>query len=472
MIRKKSPMHTIAHEIFPELPRMAGAWQRPFKTIALLACVAVSISACKTTSTVDADGSRRQPAASYAHLEPEETARELFNKAQALIRQDRKQEAFATVDELDLRFGKDPRRSVRDIVVRALSLKAQSATSPTESLDIQTEIGRRYKEDINPALRTQIVTTMFNQAATLAKEGKISAAIPIYKEIEETYGDGDGKDKSWGAWAISYQGDLQRQMRNPKAAIAAYERLDQRFGQETDPATRPIIADALLKKGETLTGVADDLLKKGEMQAGQETVRAAIATYEEADRRYGGDRDAGLRQRAVRALLAKGSLLERYGAGEEPNSEATAVNNRPVADTAAAIAVYDDIVRRFGRDKDPGIHSFVGHTLHKKSETLRLTGNDQGTVAVYDEIVERFGNDDAQISRRLVATALFRKGQTLGKHDGTSATAAFDELIRRFANDADPTVRKILRQAVTARQKLITGGHDANSMGDTPMHDN
>lgn len=395
------------------------------------------------------DSDTGREAIAQASLEPKEAAQELFNKGQALIRQGKTREAFAVLDELDRRFGQDPRRSVRAILAQALSLRAEASASPTESFAAQVEIGRRYGEDIDPALRGQIVTSMFDRAANLAKEGNLSGAIHIYKEIEQTYGQGGSNDKSWGAWAISYQGDLQRQLRNPKAAVAAYERLDQRFAQETSPAVRTIVADALLKKGEVL--------------AEQGETRAAIAAYEEIDRRYAQDRDAGFRHRAVRALFAKGALLGTHGTGENPGSESQA---KPTGNTAAAVAVYDDIVQRFGRDKDSNIRNFIRGTLLKKSEALRLAGDDQGTIAVYDEIVARFGNDDAKASRVLVATALFRKGLALGRLEGASpaAIAAFEEIIRRFASDPDPDVRKIIGQANAAKHKLATEA--------APMNDN
>ncbi|MCL1861107.1 MAG: tetratricopeptide repeat protein [Proteobacteria bacterium] len=443
-------MQTIAHDFLsvPSHMAKAAARQRPFRTIALLACVALAMSACKTVRGPEAETKDSRELATYTHLEPEAAAKELFDKGQALIRQGKKQEAITVLNELDRRFGQDPRRSVRAILAQALSLKAEAAATPTESLAIQAEINRRYGGDIDSAQRRQIITAMFSQAAALGKEGNFSAAIPIYKEIEQSYRDND--DKSWGAWAIFYQGDLQRQLRNPKAAVAAYERLDQRFSQESDPAVRTIVADGLSKKGETLAEQGD--------------VRAAIAAYEEVARRYAEDRDAGFRLRAVRALYAKGVLLGKQGTGEDPGNE---FQSRPTGDTAAAVAVYDDIVLRFGRDRDSGIRNAVGATLLKKSETLRLSGDDRGSIAIYDEIVGRFGNDDVQASRVLVATTLFRKGQTLGRLEGPSpaAIAAFDELIRRFAPDTtNPNLRKIVGQAVLARQKLIA---DA-----APMNDN
>jgi len=439
------PLHTVK----------TGAERPPFKTIILMASLALTLSACETMRPHKADDRQASTAktqAQYAHLEPKEAALALFDQGQALIQQGKKQEAFAVLDELDRRFGQDPRSSVRALLARALSLKAQTASTPTESLAAQIEISRRYGEDIDPTLRKQIVTSMFDQAANLGKEGNLSAAIPIYKEIEQIYSDGKDSDRSWGVWAIFYQADLQRQLRNPRAAVASYERLDQRFGQETDPTLRPIIADALFKKAETLTEQGD--------------TRAAIAAYDEIDYRYAKDRDPAFRQRAVRALFAKGSLLGKQGMGEEPDNEAPIVNLRPTGDTVAAVAVYDDIVQRFGHDKDPTIHNMVGGTLLKKSEALRLVGDDQGTVAVYDEIVTRFGNDETQVSRVLVATALFRKGMALGKQEGAAPQGieSFDEIVRRFGSDSHPNVRKIVGQAIAARKRLTAATE--------PMHDN
>ncbi|MDR2926202.1 MAG: hypothetical protein LBU76_09715 [Azoarcus sp.] len=428
------------------VPSRASACPRPFRAIVLLACAVLATSACETTRPTATADRQQTAATSTARLEPIGAAQELFDRGQALIQQGKAQEGAAALNELDRRFGQDPRRPVRALLAQALSLKAQTAATPTESFATQVEIGRRYGDDIDPALRKQIVTAMFNQGAAKAKAGDLSAAISIYKEIEQTYAGSDA------AWAISYQGDLQRQMRNPKAAAAAYARLDQRLAQDSDPAVRAIVADTLSKKAETLVEQGD--------------TRAAIAAYDEIDRRYSADRDASFRLRAARALFAKGSLLGKQGAGEETGGEISGMGIRPTGDTAAAVAVYDDIVQRFGRDKDPSIRNIVGATLLKKSEAFRLVGNDQGMIAVYGDIVEHFGDDNAQVSRVLVATALFRKGLALGRQPGAAneAIAAFDEVTRRFASDPNPNLRKIVGQAVTARQRL----HAAQE----PMYDN
>ena len=396
-------MQTIVHDSLSLPPRTAG--RRSLKVIALLASVSLVMSACTLTRKPDVDdGSRQSTVHTYGTPTPPDS-------------------------------GKAPGTYTPDTFTPG----TPTPGTPTESPGVQSDSSSRLVENADPSQRKRIVTSMFDQAAALGKEGNPSAAIPIYREIEQARG--DGIDKSWGAWAIFYQADLQRQMRNPKAAVAAYDRLDQRFGQETDPAIRTIVADALYKKGETLTGQGD--------------TRGAINAFEEIDRRYASDRDAGFRLRAARALLAKGELLGKQGTGEEPGSEIS--STRPGGDIFAAVAVYDEIIQRFGREKDPNIRNIIGATLLKKSEALRLVSDDRGTITVYNEIDERFGNDSAQFSRVLVATALFRKGLALGKLEGASPAAlgAFDEVIRRFASDTHPNMRKIVGQAVTARQRLV-----------------
>ncbi|MDR2093523.1 MAG: tetratricopeptide repeat protein [Azoarcus sp.] len=386
--------------------RMPARTESRYATLpmAALACMALALGACTTTGP--RTGTDRRPAAQTTPA-TEKAVQELFDKGQSLSQQGDPQEAVA----------------------------------------VYSEIEQRYGNDIDPALRNQIVTALFDNAANLGREGNLAAAVQVYAEIEQRYGDGD---KSWAVWALLYQGELQRQLRNMKAAIAAFDRLDQRFGQERDEAIRPLVADALHKKAETLASTGD--------------VKSAADTYDEIGRRFAEDRDVAFRQRALRALFAKGELLGKQGTGEETDT-GVAWPTPTAGDSAAAIAVYDDIVRRFGRDSDPAIRNAVGSTLLKKSEALRLAGDNQGTIAVYDDIIERFGKDDTQVSRILVATVLFRKGLAQGRlNDVDAANASFDEVSRRFGLEADPRLRKIVNQANTARQKLIE-----ETM---PIHDN
>jgi len=211
--------------------------------------------------------------------------------------------------------------------------------------------------------------------------------------------------------------------------------------------------------------VGDALLKKSEILAVSGNVKGALAGYDEIDRRFAEERDAGVRRRVVQALYSKGDLLGKRGNGESSGLDQS-LGVQPGGDLLAAVAVYDDIVRRFGNDSDPGIRNAVGRTLLKKSESLRLAGDARGAVTAYDELIQHFDRDNSRNAHVLVATALFRKGLALGGlNDRTGANAAFDEIIRRYAGSNEPEeVRKIIAQSTAARQRLT-----AEASSQTPL---
>ena len=442
-------------DVFPMSPRAAEKEKNPGFNL-LLACtvlsaLALTMTACKTTTGNDTGNLQVATTAPVPASESEDAAWALFNKGRLLLQQGKTQEAISALDELDHRFGQDTRHPIRTLMAQALSLKAQTADTPTETLAAYEEIDRRYSDEINTdaALQKQLADSLFVQADKLTKEGHPAAAIPIYAEIERRSGD---INKSWAARAIFQQADNQRQLRNNKAAVNAFDRLDHRFGQERDPEIRKLTATALLQKGDIL-GRQDD-------------VRMAIDTYEEIDRRFAEDKDVSLRQLAVKALFSKGELVGKRGTA--PSDSANPV---------AAVAVYDDIVQRFGKDRDPGIRNAVGNILLKKSETLRIAGDRQGTIAAYDEIIKRFGKDNAPDARVWVATALFRKGRALEQDNIGAANAAFDEITQRFASDTHPDVRKIVNGAMSAKLRLAPGATtpDTESISTNPhlpQHDN
>jgi TolA-binding protein len=357
----------------------------PLRVLALSVCAAFVVAACVTPkgSSVSPVPDRTPPPKAEISPEQKAEAQELYTKGQALIEQGNTEAAVATLGE----------------------------------------IGNRYGDNIEPALRKQVVDSLFEQAESLIRKRNFAGAIPIYKEIEQQHGD----NPLWGIKALLALGELQNQMRNPKGAAAAFDRLDQRFGVEREPAIRIKVLEALLKKGDALTQ--------------QKDIKGAIAVYDEIDRRYADERELVFRQRVVAALLSKGTLLDRFGTGADPNAP---------PDAAAAVAVFGDIVQRFGRNNDPAIRNAIGVALLKKSEVLRRTGDSQGSIAVYDEIVDHFGRDDSPGARVLSAEALFRKAQSLGRQDGNAATTLYGEIIRRFGSDTDSRVKGIVARAAAA----------------------
>ena len=64
-------------------------------------------------------------------------------------------------------------------------------------------------------------------------------------------------------------------------------------------------------------------------------------------------------------------------------------------------------------------------------------------VAVFDEVVRRFGDATEPVVRERVAMALVNKGFRLGAlNRSEEAVAVYDEVVRRFGDATEPVVRE------------------------------
>jgi tetratricopeptide (TPR) repeat protein len=127
----------------------------------------------------------------------------------------------------------------------------------------------------------------------------------------------------------------------------------------------------------------------------------------------------------------------------------------------AAIAVYDDLIRRFGDDESPTVHEQIASALHGKGKmqtisvlfaqanVLQEQGKMIDAIAIYDDIVSRSnGGDNSIIMRKSVAKALLNKGVVLWKQNRLSDVAiVYGDLVRRFGDDENATVREYADQA-------------------------
>ena len=161
-----------------------------------------------------------------------------------------------------------------------------------------------------------------------------------------------------------------------------------------------------------------------------------IALYDEVVRRFGNDKSPGVRAQVAEALLSKGSALMRRYKAEE------------------AIAIYDEVVRRFGNDSTD-VRIMVANALFGKSVALYSTSGAQYSkkaIAIYDEIDHRFGKDKSPLIREKVARAILYKGI---HSESEEQIAVYDEVVRRFGNDDSPWVREHAAQALSAKSDIL-----------------
>jgi tetratricopeptide (TPR) repeat protein len=122
----------------------------------------------------------------------------------------------------------------------------------------------------------------------------------------------------------------------------------------------------------------------------------AIAVYDEVVRRYGDSPETALQEPVAKALFNKGVRLGALGQSPE------------------AIAVYDEVIRRYGNSPETALQEPVAKALFNKGVRLGALGQSPEAIAVYDEVVRRYGDSPETALQEQVAKALVNKGVTLG----------------------------------------------------------
>ncbi len=132
---------------------------------------------------------------------------------------------------------------------------------------------------------------------------------------------------------------------------------------------------------------ADELMRIATTAYARQDLEAAIAVYEQMVERFGEASEPGLREQVAKALFSKAVLLGAQGEG------------------AVAIAVYEQVVERFGEASEPGLREQVAKALFSKAAALGAQGQEAAAIAVYEQVVERFGEASEPGLREVVAMA-------------------------------------------------------------------
>jgi len=181
---------------------------------------------------------------------------------------------------------------------------------------------------------------------------------------------------------------------------------------------------------------AQALLNKGRTLGELRRREEAIAVYDDLIARFGNATELALREHVVLALLDKGNTLGELRRREE------------------AIAVYDDLLARVGNATELALRERVALALLDKGNTLRGLRRREEAIAVYDDLIARFGNATELALREHVVLALLNKGNTLGElRRREEAIAVYDNLIARFGN-ATELLRQWVANAKSARDRL------------------
>ena len=140
---------------------------------------------------------------------------------------------------------------------------------------------------------------------------------------------------------------------------------------------------------------------------------------------------------SAQALQNKGDELRELGRSEE------------------AIAVFNDLLARFGTATEPALREKVAVALLYKGVTLGGLSRSEEAIAVYDDLLARFGTASEPALREQVAVALRNKGFRLGTFGrNEEEIAVYDDLLARFGTATEPALREQVAAAKSARNRF------------------
>ncbi|MDR0736668.1 MAG: tetratricopeptide repeat protein [Zoogloeaceae bacterium] len=228
------------------------------------------------------------------------------------------------------------------------------------------------------------------------------------------------------AWALREKGSVLLEQKKYDAAIAVFEEVDRRFGQDASPEVRSHVVNALVERAIAL-----------EMQG---RTSLALLACDEIDRRFGRDTFLIVRHQVVLALnRVKAKILFEQKKYDE------------------AIEVYGVLIDRFGDDD-------YSRTRGQLLEATLNMGNAYGRKGEFDEAIELFEAMDRSYTENmatfdrtfvvdgqlgimhpghsLIVEALYAKSGMLLEQNKRAATiATLEEIERRFGQDTEPKVR-------------------------------
>jgi len=165
----------------------------------------------------------------------------------------------------------------------------------------------------------------------------------------------------------------------------------------------------------------------------------AIAVYDEVVHRFGAADEAALQEQVARALVLKGMTLSQLGRSED------------------AIAACDEVVHRFGAAVKTALQEQVAWALVYKGTTLGELRRSEDEIAVYDEVVHRFGAASETALQKLIAVALLNKGVAFSRLRRSEVEmAVYDEVVHRFGAADEAALQALAAMALVNKGMMLS----------------
>ena len=396
----------------------------------------------------------------------------LFNKGVSLGIVGRPQEALASYDELLHRFGSATQS--RRTKVGALTLP--DWLKGDSQVGAQQEEEAEVREPVAWALfnRGVILNSLGHTGDAVAVFDELLRRFVEVKEttFERLTRPGWLQDSSQDdplkkelrvqvAWALLNKATALGTLGRTQESLGTYDDLLRRFAGLRGAATGGLIRPGWLKGTQPAAPTDPDvreqvawaLFNKGVTLGGLGRTQEALRTYKELLARFSESRESDVREQVSRAMLntgvleatvqermarapaSQGTTLGTLGSAQDPSGffdqavkpvQHSTTAERPADSVSAlmgrgvalgnveeAIAVYDEVIARFGSATEVQVRKYVAEAMVNQGEVLESLGGKQQAMEVYDEIIRRFGEAREPALREQVGRALLKK-ETLG----------------------------------------------------------
>jgi tetratricopeptide (TPR) repeat protein len=146
-------------------------------------------------------------------------------------------------------------------------------------------------------------------------------------------------------------------------------------------------------------------------------------------------------------LLIDGLLIAAYAAYD-------------TGDHGASLQLYDELVRRYGRETALEARATVADAIAAKATTLGRDGQIERAIEVYDGLLARLGDATEPELRERVADALCGRGDWLQAGGrAQDALADYRAVLERFAEHETPLPRRADPPRVRRRRRAGGGLH-------------
>lgn len=302
-----------------------------------------------------------------------------------------------------------------------------------------------------PDLCRQAAAAMVGQAATLAGQGRPEEALAAYEQVTARFGDDPAPAlRALAAEALLRKGITLGKLNRTAEAAAAYGQAATRLAGDPAPACRELLAAALVNQAvmlnrldrpeealpgaEQAAGIYDDLAHAGSP--------AAAAGLDSARRLL-----ARLRNRMARALLDRGTALADQGCPAE------------------AVAVYEELVSRFAAGPAPELQELLAVALARAGMLLTELGHPADALPAVEQAADLYGclaEADpgvftakldaarqllAQVKQDTAAALLDRAVGLAERGQAAEAVAAYGQLVSRFCGDPAPVLCELVAKA-------------------------